>query len=241
MLENTTFMNLFYSTNIEDGLAVLDAVEARHCTQVLRKKVSDAIVVVDGKGGWYEGIIEEIGKKSCVISIQKEEQAYQKRSEYLHIAIAPTKNIDRLQWFLEKATEIGIDEITPILCARSERKVIRIDKLEKVLITAMKQSLKAYMPKLNPLTKYADFVKNTGTSTQKMICHCAYDENIHLKENYTIGNDVLIMIGPEGDFSDKEVELALANGFKSTGLGKNRLRTETAGVVACHTINLINE
>ncbi len=235
-------MFLFYTTNIKDGFAFLDAAEARHCSQVLRKKVGDTINFVDGKGAWYEGIISEIGKKECVIGIQSEVQSYKQGTVHLHIAIAPTKNIARLEWFLEKATEIGISEITPLLCQRSERKKIRLDRLEKVLITAMKQSLKAYLPKLNDWSTVKDFVQKYQDSTaQKFIAHCAYEENIDLKENYTAGKDVIILIGPEGDFTDKEVDLAHEAHFKSTGLGKNRLRTETAGIVACHTVNLMQE
>ena len=192
-------MNLFYTKNIKDGFAFLETEEARHCTQVLRKKVGDVITIVDGKGGWYTGAIVEASKKTCTIAIQNEQQAYNKRATHLHIAIAPTKNIARLEWFLEKATEIGIDEITPLLCARSERKKIRLDRLNKVLLTAMKQSLKAYLPKLNDWMTVKDFVQaKAAIPTQKFIAHCAYEDNTHLKELYLPPKNIIILIGPEG-------------------------------------------
>ncbi|MEN8116270.1 MAG: RsmE family RNA methyltransferase, partial [Bacteroidota bacterium] len=157
-----------------------------------------------------------------------------------HIVIAPTKNIDRFEWFLEKCTEIGIDEITPILSEHSERKVIKPGRLEKIVVSAMKQSVKAYLPKLNELTSFNDLVK-TSDAPAKFIAHCNGGEKPHLKNNIEPGKNVLILIGPEGDFSPAEVELAKENGFKEISLGTSRLRTETAGVVACHIVNLIND
>lgn len=235
-------MNLFYTSDIQGDLAFLPVEEARHCVQVLRKKLGDQLHFVDGKGGFYTGEIIEAGKKSCGLRIQKQQLAYHKRDFRLHLAIAPTKNIARLEWFLEKATEIGIDEITPILCQRSERKNIRLDRLEKVLVSAMKQSLKAYLPKLNELTNLKVFLEQSRpATTQLFIAHCDYEENSDLHQNYQAGNDVTILIGPEGDFSESEVQLAHAKGFKSVLMGKARLRTETAGLVACHTINFLNE
>lgn len=234
-------MNLFYTTKIEGNYAWLEEPEARHCFQVLRKQVGDVLHFVDGNGTLFEGQIDEIGKKKCVLKIIREEKEFQKRSHYLHIAIAPTKNIDRLEWFLEKATEIGIDEISPIICDHSERRRIRIDRLEKKIISAMKQSLKAYLPKLNDLVKFSDFIQNEQyAGFSKYIAHCEEGDKDHLK-NLILGQDkVLILIGPEGDFSPKEVQLANEHGFRSITLGKSRLRTETAGLVACQIVNLIN-
>lgn len=237
-------MNLFYTNDInnKDQLAYFGEEEARHCVQVLRKKIGDQLHFVDGQGGLYKGEIVETGKKKCVLKLLSHAKEYHKRDFYLHIAIAPTKNIARLEWFLEKATEIGVDEITLTLCDHSERKRIRIDRLSKIIMSAMKQSLKAYLPKLNDLLPYKDLVSGLKADNRmKYIAHCDYEQNIHLKEKYQKAKDVIIMIGPEGDFSKKEVAFAFEHGFEGVGLGKERLRTETAGIVACHTLNLLNQ
>lgn len=237
-------MILFYTTHIEKNTAYLPEEEARHCVQVLRKKIGDSLYFVDGKGGYYEGQITETGKKRCIIEIEKHLPHFQQRHHRLHIAIAPTKNINRLEWFLEKSTEIGIDTITPILCQRSERKKVRLDRLEKILVSAMKQSVKAYLPQLQPLVRFKEWIKslNLPSPTQKFIAHCdAAFEKLPLKDNYEVGKDVCILIGPEGDFSPEEIQLVMQHGFSGVSLGQSRLRTETAGIVACHTINLLNE
>jgi 16S rRNA (uracil1498-N3)-methyltransferase len=234
-------MQLFYTTEIDTATAVLTGEEARHCVQVLRKRVGDSIHIVDGKGGMYEGLIAKISGKECIVDIQKNEQQYGKRPFYLHIAIAPTKNIARFEWFLEKAAEIGIDEITPIRCARSEREKLRLERLDKILVSAMKQSLKAYLPRLNPLASFEELVGGQVNAEARFIAWCAPAVNTHLKDNYLPGQSVCILIGPEGDFTDREVHLAFDNGFKAVSLGKSRLRTETAGLAACHTVNLLND
>lgn len=234
-------MILFYTTNIKGKIATLEGDEAMHCMKTLRKKVGDRVSIMDGKGSWYDGTLVSTSKKSCDIAIENQRFEESRASFKLHIAIAPTKNINRLEWFLEKATEIGIDEITPILCQRSERKTVRLDRLEKIILAATKQSLKSYVPQLNPLTKLEDFIKKEATEhTQKMIAHCNDGEKVALKNAYESPQNALILIGPEGDFSMEEVELAVENGFNTIGLGKERLRTETAGIVACHTVNLLD-
>ncbi len=232
-------MQLFYTTDIEDKLARLDAVEARHCVQVLRKKVGDPLDLVDGQGSFYKGLILETSKKSCLVEIL-ETRTVKTNRPFLKMAIAPTKNIDRLEWFLEKATEIGVDTIVPLLCARSERKRIREDRLEKILLAAMKQSLKAHLPKLQPLISFKDFIKTEHIQKDKFIAYCNDDQLKHLKTNCKKGNDTLILIGPEGDFTNEEIALAKAEGFQGVSLGESRLRTETAGVVACTIFNLEN-
>lgn len=231
-------MNLFYTTNINGNLAELDAEEARHL-KVMRKQSGDSLHFVDGVGGFYQGKIIDLGKKGCTISILEHTAAYNKRTSFLHLAIAPTKNIARLEWVLEKATEIGIDEITPILCERSERKNIRIDRLNKIIVSAMKQSVKAYLPKLNDLTPFGIFFKKEEKANeQNFIAYCN-DENLkHLKDITQPLVPTTIMIGPEGDFSTKEIQLAKEHGFEGVSLGDSRLRTETAGVVACTILNL---
>lgn len=229
-------MQLFFTKNITGNIATFETEEARHI-QVLRKKIGDVLHFVDGVGGMYQGEIIEVHKKQCLLSIIEHTPSYNERKVKLHIAIAPTKNIARLEWFLEKATEIGIDEITPILCDRSERKRIRTDRLGKITMSAMKQSLKAYLPKLNELTDYQDFIKQSNDDV-KYIAYCNDDALNHLKKEYSLAENVTILIGPEGDFSPKEIQLALENGYQGISLGSSRLRTETAGIAACHIINL---
>lgn len=233
-------MYLFYTTEIEGDWATLAEGEARHCAQVLRKQVGDELHFVDGRGGMYKGRLLAVGKKSCRIQVEDKMEVQSPSPVHLHLAVAPTKNIDRFEWFLEKATEIGISAITPLLCQRSERRRLRPERLERVLIAAMKQSLKAQLPVLNPLTTFADFIQNPLLG-EGLIAHCIENNKMSLKQTYQAGKDVCILIGPEGDFSSEEVDLALKQGFKAVGLGEARLRTETAALVACHSIHLLNQ
>lgn len=232
-------MHLFYTPNINSDLHCLDPEESKHCVKVLRLQEGDPVILIDGKGGYYECVISDPNQKRCQVEVVKKCLDYQKPTFNLHIAIAPTKNIDRLEWFLEKATEIGISEITPLLCRYSERKVVKPDRMERIVVAAMKQSQKAYLPKINDLTSVEDFLSQTTTGF-KAIAHCYEFDKQTLKGSY-VGGDVVIMIGPEGDFSEAEVALAIQKGYKPVSLGESRLRTETAGVVACHTVNLYNQ
>ncbi len=233
-------MQLFFTNQIDDNIAILPPEEARHCLASLRKKAGDDIQFVDGKGGMYTGALLEASKKRCSIRIIEKEQTTPIPTINLHIAIAPTKNIARFEWFLEKATEIGITEITPLLCQRSERRKLRFDRLERIILSAMKQSGKAWLPKINPLTPIKEVVQQSEDSTQKFIAHCHNSEKNALKDSCSVGSDVLILIGPEGDFSEEELGMAFDNSFIPVSLGASRLRTETAGLAACHTVNLIN-
>lgn len=233
-------MFLFYSNNIKGDIAELPQEEAMHCVKTLRKKVGDTIHFVDGKGNLYSGKIIGTGKKSCTIGIESVDFQAERKAK-IHIAIAPTKNINRFEWFLEKATEFGIDEITPILCFHSERKNIRLDRLEKVVLSAMKQSLKRYLPKLNDLTTFKDFINSQNIpESQKIIAHCQTGQEGHLKDVYQTGQNATILIGPEGDFAETEIQMALQQQFQPISLGEARLRTETAGIAACHIFNLNN-
>jgi 16S rRNA (uracil1498-N3)-methyltransferase len=235
-------VNLFFSDKIRAHIAELSADETRHLAQVLRRKVGDNVQLTDGQGNLYTGDILEIGKKSALITIKTTQAAYQECPFRLHIGIAPTKNMDRFEWFLEKTTEIGIDSITPLLCTRSERTVVKTDRLRGILLSAMKQSLKTYLPKLNELLDFQKFIKSDFSGYQKFIAHCADDsEKRPLSMAYQKGQNVLILIGPEGDFTEGEVQAAVRQNFETISLGKARLRTETAGIVACHSINFINE
>ncbi|CAA6804058.1 MAG: Ribosomal RNA small subunit methyltransferase E (EC [uncultured Aureispira sp.] len=233
-------MQLFYAHKIEASKAFLDPEETRHCTKTLRKNINDIISFTDGCGGMYAGKIVDFNKKSCTLEILKTLETSDKRNFKLHLAIAPTKNINRLEWFLEKATEFGIDEVTFLLCQRSERKKIRLDRLEKVVLSAAKQSLKSIFPKVNDLTKFKDFIPQAKADF-KGIAHCNTPDLPHLKNVLQQEvTEILILIGPEGDFSDAEVALTKEHGFEEIGLGTSRLRTETAGLAACHTVHLLH-
>lgn len=231
-------MNLFYTTDIQNKLAVFHDEEARHCTHVLRHKPGDTVHFVDGQGSFYEGVILDFTKKECSVQIRQQQEERDKTFR-THIAIAPTKNIDRFEWFLEKTTEIGIDEVTPLLCEHSERKQIRLDRLEKILVAAMKQSLKATLPQLNNLMRFEEFITKNA-DPQRFIAYLGEDSNLHLKDICQPNQNTMVLIGPEGDFSQEEIQTALAAGFKGVSLGSSRLRTETAGIAACHIVNLIN-
>ena len=233
-------MQLFYVPNISGSEILLDETESKHAIRVLRLQNGNRVQVIDGSGGFYEAEITDANPKKCRLSIIKSQLEFGKKDFHLHIAIAPTKNIDRFEWFLEKATEIGIDEITPLLSSHSERKVVNPERLEKILVSAMKQSLKAYLPKLNGLTSFKDLVVNNKTKN-KYIAYCDEIQKNHLKDLIIKGNDILILIGPEGDFTPDEIQLAIENSFYVVSLGTARLRTETAGIVACHIVNLANE
>ena len=209
--------------------------------QVLRKKIGDIIYLVDGKGGFYKAILIGDNPKSCHLKIDKVERNYGKSDLHIHIAIAPTKMNERFEWFLEKSTEIGINEITPILCEHSERKILKLERMNKILVAAMKQSNQAYLPKLNSAVSFDSFVNN-NTVEERYIAHCIENhKKKQLNEVIKKGTNTLVLIGPEGDFSQKEIDYALKHGFSAVSLGKNRLRTETAAIVSCHTINLINQ
>ncbi|MCM1035503.1 MAG: 16S rRNA (uracil(1498)-N(3))-methyltransferase [Paludibacter sp.] len=232
-------MYLFYTPDIAT-VHELSEEESQHCVRVLRYTRGDKILLTDGKGTTFEAIITNPHPKHCAFDILTEEKQERAHNFHLHIAIAPTKNIERLEWMVEKCTEIGVDEITPLLCRFSERKTIREDRLEKVMLSAAKQSLTPYLPQLNPLTPYHDLI-NRADEQQRFIAHCYKEDKRLLKTQIDVGKSVLVLIGPEGDFSEEEVAEALAAGFVPVSLGNSRLRTETAGVVACHTAILINE
>ncbi|HET6556159.1 MAG TPA: 16S rRNA (uracil(1498)-N(3))-methyltransferase [Prolixibacteraceae bacterium] len=233
-------MHIFYTPDLSGNTYTLDESESKHCVRVLRLDQGDEIVLVDGRGGFFTAEIVDPNPKRCAVKVVKSELISGLRDYQVHIAIAPTKNIERMEWFLEKATEIGISRITPLLCRFSERKEIKNDRLEKVMISAMKQSLKATLPQLDPLTRFSDFIARPFEG-QKFIAHCDDQHRDVLKKMITPHQNYLILIGPEGDFSADEINNALQAGFHPVSLGDSRLRTETAGVVACHTFHLMNE
>jgi 16S rRNA (uracil1498-N3)-methyltransferase len=233
-------MHLFYTPNIQSSQYVLDKEESTHCVRVLRLTEGNVIHLTDGKGNLFKAKLVSTSIKECIVEIIETFPDYGKLNFELHIAIAPTKNIDRFEWFLEKATEIGISQITPIICEHSERTIVKPDRLKKIITSAVKQSLKAYHPVLNEAIKFKDFLKK-DFKDNKFIAHCEKEEKQSLQDVYQKANNALILIGPEGDFSVNEINAALEKKFLPVSLGNSRLRTETAGLVACHTINLINE
>ncbi len=233
-------MQLFYIPEIRGSEVTLDPDESKHAVKVLRLTEGSSVQIVDGKGGFHEAEIAEAHPKKCRLNILNSVLNFGLKDFRLHIAIAPTKNIDRLEWFLEKATEIGIDEITPLISEHSERKIVKLERLEKKMISAMKQSVKAYLPKLNESVHFNQLI-SSATEKEKYIAHCFKGNKTHLKRVVNKAADVLVLIGPEGDFSPEEVQLAKNNGFTEISLGESRLRTETAGIVACHIVNLANE
>ncbi|SKB67303.1 16S rRNA (uracil(1498)-N(3))-methyltransferase [Daejeonella lutea] len=232
-------MHIFYTPDIHSDTYILSEEESKHCIKVLRLQKDSLVQLVDGKGGFYEAIISDPHPKRTSLSVIKVQEEFGRRNHHLHIAIAPTKNIERVEWFLEKATEIGIDTITPLICERSERKELKTDRLNKVITSAVKQSIKAYHPKLNEVVRFKEFIGSVS-STQKFIAHCIDGEKFTLKDKIALNSDYLVMIGPEGDFSPSEVLEALAVNFVPISLGNSRLRTETAALEACFEINYLN-
>ena len=232
-------MELFYQENIDnDHLdAVFSSEESKHILKVLRKKNGDQISVTNGKGLQWNGEITH-SHNNKVIAKKVNSILHKNKVTKLHIAIAPPKNIDRMEWFLEKSTEIGISQITPIICDHSERKIIKDLRMKKILIGAIKQSNQFYLPKMNPICDYKSFMKKKFSEI-KMIAHCGVGIKKELHKIEKIQSQLLILIGPEGDFSEKEIEIARANSFIEISLGNKRLRTETAGVFACNSVEIL--
>lgn len=234
-------MQLFYNSDITETTEQFSfsKEESKHITKVLRKKKGDILNITNGNGWLFKAEISIANIKNCVaIIVSKELQP--KHAYNLHLAVAPTKMNDRYEWFLEKATEIGIDTITPIICDHSERKFIKHERFEKIIQSAMKQSLNFYLPKLNEAIKFNDFIKQ-GFNGQLFIAHCEETDRKSLKAELQPNKEVVILIGPEGDFSVKEIQTAIQNKFKPLTLGTARLRTETAAIVACHSVAFTNE
>ncbi len=233
-------MQLFYSPTINETLTsfIFDKEESKHIIKVLRKQERDILYVTNGLGFLFKTEIALASDSKCtvnVLSFTKQETP----KFHMHLAVAPTKMNERYEWFLEKATEIGIQEITPIICDHSERKVIKMDRYQKIIESAMKQSLHYYLPKLNEPILLKDFLK-IELKGQKYIAHCEETNKKSLKSQLLPNEDVTLLIGPEGDFSVKEIEMALNNKYIPISLGETRLRTETAAIVACHSVVFIN-
>lgn len=234
-------MQLFYNPNIQtgDNSFAFDKEESKHIVKVLRKKEGDKIQITNGNGYLFTSEILFASEKKCEVKITKE-KFFEPSGYYLHVAVAPTKMNDRYEWFLEKATEIGIHEITPIICDHSERTVFKADRFEKILQSAMKQSLQYYMPKLNEPVQYKAFV-DAPREGQLFIAHCEETDKKLLKTEIKPKEHLTILIGPEGDFSIEEIQFALKKNYVPVSLGNTRLRTETAAVVAAHSVAFVNE
>lgn len=234
-------MILFYQPDIipDNPNHILDEEESKHAIRVMRLKNGDRVFMTNGKGLLAEGVIADARAKKCLVAIESFQQSAARAPYAVHVAIAPTKNIGRFEWFLEKATEIGIDTITPVFTRNSERKIIKTDRLQKVLVAAMKQSLKSFLPVLNEPLNFKEFIRSP-LGSNNFIAYVSEAHRRRLDSLYPPGEDTTILIGPEGDFDAREIEDAIAHGFQAVSLGNSRLRTETAGIVACHTIALKN-
>lgn len=232
-------MHVFYTPDIQTR-AELPEEEAAHAVRVLRLEAGDEVTLTDGKGCFYRAEISAASNKRCLVNVLETLPQEPLWQGHLHLAMAPTKNMDRTEWFAEKATEIGFDELTFLNCRFSERKVIKTERIQKILVSAIKQSLKARLPKLNEMTDFNKFIRQPFNG-QKFIAHCYEGEKPLLKDIVRRGEDALVLIGPEGDFSEEEVKLAVEQGFQPISLGRSRLRTETAAFVACHILNLCNQ
>lgn len=241
----------FFYVPKANSVCELPEEEAQHAVRVLRMEMGDEMMLMDGEGTFYRAIVTEATKKRCLYRIEETLPQERQWLPHLHLALAPTKNMDRTEWLAEKATEIGFDELTFLKCRWSERTVIKIERIEKILVSAMKQSHKAWKPVLNEMTDFKAFLqeieereKVSEKPMQKFICHCYEEEGLSekvvLKDAVRRGEDVVVMIGPEGDFSIEEVKMAESKGFQSVTLGSSRLRTETAAMVAVHIMNLVN-
>jgi 16S rRNA (uracil1498-N3)-methyltransferase len=231
-------MNIFFEPHIKQNLC-LNEEESRHAVKVLRLSAGDLLNIVDGQGGFYTCKVKNTQGKKCELVIIEEKQHFGIKDFYVHLIIAPTKNMDRMEWMLEKCVEIGIDEISFIQTRYSERKEIKTQRLEKIAIGAMKQSQKAYLPKINEMISWKEFLKNDLPESQKVIAHLEQGERKLIQHFAKPKGKYAVLIGPEGDFSPDEIKQALEKGFQPVTLGNSRLRTETAGLVACHTLNII--
>ena len=234
-------MQVFYAPGINGRYALLSKTESNHCINVLRHARSDIVYLIDGSGGLYKAIITVPDSQACQVEILESYPAYNHGSCKLHIAIAPTKQSDRFEWFIEKAVEIGIDEITPIRCQRSERREIKIMRFEKIILASMKQAVVAKKPIINEMIPFAQFIRsNPCNDNDKYIAYCSESKKDILHEVLIKGHNTVILIGPEGDFTPDEIQLALTADFKPVSLGSRRLRTETAALAGCFAFNLIN-
>ncbi|MDR0296159.1 MAG: 16S rRNA (uracil(1498)-N(3))-methyltransferase [Prevotellaceae bacterium] len=233
-------MHLFYTPDISENFYQLNEEESKHCIRVLRLTLGDEVHLTDGHGTLYTTRITDANPKACRVEVTHREEDFGRHPYFLHLAVAPTKNMERYEWLLEKITEIGVDIITPVLCEHSERRLLKHERAEKIVVSAMKQSLKTRLPELQKLTDIKQFIAQPFDG-EKLICHCAKGERLLLLQALKGCSKALILIGPEGDFSTEEIRLALQYGFKAVSLGDTRLRVETAALVACINMQLVQQ
>jgi 16S rRNA (uracil1498-N3)-methyltransferase len=234
-------MQIFYAPGIAGNSYILDEKESKHCIRVLRMGKGTAVRLIDGKGNLFEGIISDPDPKQCKVEVTAVTSDFEKRPWRLHIAISPLKNPERFEWFVEKSVEIGIDEITPLICKNTEKQTIKTERISNIVISAMKQSLKADLPVVNPVTSFMDFIAY-DLKGKKLIAHCSDSPGkTSVGQIVSRGEDVIFLIGPEGDFCTDEIKSASEHGFFEVHLGNSRLRTETAGIAACHSIYFLNQ
>lgn len=234
-------MHIFYSTNIQGNSITLDHGESTHCLRVLRLGKGDPVKVIDGRGNLYDAIIRNPDPESCGLEISSVQKMIPPRNFKLHIAIAPTKSIDRFEWFVEKAVEIGIERITPLICSRSERRLLKTERLRKIVTSSMKQANVFHAPLIDEMTDFSEFLHNSPEPVpNKFIAHCSNSERLLLTRKLVTGVNAVFLIGPEGDFTEIEIEQAKKLDFQPVSLGQNRLRTETAGLLICSLFNLLN-
>jgi len=234
-------MQVFYAPGISGSSWSLDEKESKHIIRVLRMKKGDPVKVIDGKGNLYEALIADPDQKRCLLEVISVTRDFENRNYRLHIAISPLKNPERFEWFVEKAVEIGVDEITPLICRYTEKTSVKTERLRSIIISAMKQSLKARATIINKPESFNDFI-NAVNDGVFMIAHCRGDKaRKTIPEVYRKGDNAVILIGPEGDFSEEEIDAAGRRAFIPVHLGSSRLRTETAGIAACHSIYFINQ
>jgi 16S rRNA (uracil1498-N3)-methyltransferase len=234
-------MQIFFAPDIAGDVYTLDENESKHCIRVLRMTTGSRVRLIDGKGSLYEAVITSPDPRRCSLSITGVIKNFETRDYRLHIAISPLKNYERFEWFIEKSVEIGVDEITPLLCDNTEKPGIKRERISNLIISAMKQSLKSTLTTLNEPILFSDFVKGNPAG-RRMIAHCSKDSSrSKIGDVCRKGDDVIILIGPEGDFSLNEIKEAVDAGFIPVHMGKSRLRSETAGIAACCTIYFINQ
>lgn len=233
-------MNYFYHASLDNSVSQfsLDPEESRHIVKVLRRQAGDRLTVTNGRGYLYTAEILEANPKRCTARVLDAQKTPPPHFE-LHLAVAPPKRVERFQWFLEKATEIGVSRITPLICERSERQTLPMERLQRVVQEAMKQSLQTFLPVLEPPVRLGEYLEREHP-VLRFIAHCEEEEKMDLKRRVAADKDAVVLIGPEGDFTPAEIRAAYERGFLPVSLGRNRLRTETAALVACATINLIN-
>lgn len=232
-------MQLFYAKELESGLYTLPEDESRHVVKVLRMGAGDSVFLTDGCGALLRAVIVQPDMRGCLVRVE-ERTVHPEPACKLRVAVAPTKNEGRIEMFAEKATEVGISAITPVLCDHSERTVLRTDRLEKIVVSAMKQSLRLFKPRVDALTRLDDLIVS-APERQRLICHCEGSERVSLREALLPGVSTLVLVGPEGDFSPREVALAREHGFQAVTLGDSRLRTETAALAAVFYSSFVNQ